>query len=118
MLVTTILLFVVMRHQSGSWPRLVAALIAVLRLARYRLLPGANVVKVVDGGWVSIVVAFVYDRDHVDLGARHADCSFDKTRKTEIPLDFLADQLAKKPPHLVPGTAVFLTAIRRARRPR
>ncbi len=34
----------------------------------------------------------------------------EKTRKNEIPLDFLADNLAKKPPVLVPGTAVFLTS--------
>ena len=35
---------------------------------------------------------------------------FEKTRKNEIPLDFLAGNLAKKPPNLVPGTAVFLTS--------
>jgi KUP system potassium uptake protein len=35
---------------------------------------------------------------------------FDKTRKNEIPLDFLAGNLIKKKPHLVPGTAVFLTS--------
>ena len=35
---------------------------------------------------------------------------FEKTRKSEIPLDFLADTLSKKPPTLVPGTAVFLTS--------
>jgi KUP system potassium uptake protein len=37
---------------------------------------------------------------------------FEKTRKSEIPLDFLAEQMMKKPPHLVPGTAVFLTSDR------
>ena len=35
---------------------------------------------------------------------------FEKTRKNEIPLDFLAEQMMKKPPMLVPGTAVFLTS--------
>ena len=35
---------------------------------------------------------------------------FEKTRKNEIPLDFLTEQLKKKPPQLVPGTAVFLTS--------
>ena len=40
-------------------------------------------------------------------GSRHL---FAKTRKSEIPLDFLAENLSKKPPILVPGTAVFLTS--------
>ena len=35
---------------------------------------------------------------------------FDKTRKNEIPLDFLAEQSLKKQPQLVSGTAVFLTS--------
>jgi len=33
-----------------------------------------------------------------------------KTRKTEVPLDTLLRSLEKKPPHFVPGTAVFLTS--------
>jgi KUP system potassium uptake protein len=33
-----------------------------------------------------------------------------KTRKTEVPLDALLKSLEKKPPHIVPGTAVFLTS--------
>ena len=41
---------------------------------------------------------------------RGSEFLFDKTRKNEIPLDFLADNLAKKPPMVVPGTAVFLTS--------
>ena len=33
-----------------------------------------------------------------------------KTRRTEVPLESLVHSLEKKPPHLVPGTAVFLTS--------
>ena len=33
-----------------------------------------------------------------------------KTRRTEVPLDTLFRSLEKKPPHVVPGTAVFLTS--------
>src|SRR4029453_19509244 len=32
------------------------------------------------------------------------------TRRTEIPFDGLIKSLEKKPPHVVPGTAVFLTS--------
>ena len=31
-----------------------------------------------------------------------------KTRKTEVPLEALLHSLEKRPPHIVPGTAVFL----------
>jgi KUP system potassium uptake protein len=33
-----------------------------------------------------------------------------KTRRTEVPLESLLHSLEKKPPHIVPGTAVFLTS--------
>src|SRR4029077_5689773 len=33
-----------------------------------------------------------------------------KTRKTEVPLEALLQSIEKKPPHIVPGTAVFLTS--------
>jgi KUP system potassium uptake protein len=33
-----------------------------------------------------------------------------KTRRTEVPLDTLFRSLEKKPPYVVPGTAVFLTS--------
>src|SRR6185503_3949022 len=33
-----------------------------------------------------------------------------KTRRTEVPLESLVHSLEKKSPHVVPGTAVFLTS--------
>lgn len=108
MLVTTILLFVVMVNMwKWKLPAALAliALFAVIDIGFF----SANVVKVVEGGWVSILVAagmclvmWTWIR-----GTRYL---FDKTRKNEIPIDFLAGNLAKKPPSLVPGTAVFLTS--------
>src|SRR5690606_22843016 len=64
--------------------------------------------KVFDGGWASLAVAFTMVAIMATWmrGSRHL---FEKTRKNEIPLDFLTGQLAKKPPQIVPGTAVFLT---------
>ncbi len=35
---------------------------------------------------------------------------YDKTRRTEVPLDTLIRSLEKNPPHLAQGTAVFLTS--------
>ncbi len=34
----------------------------------------------------------------------------DKTRRDEVPLEFLVENLSKKKPTIVPGTAVFLTS--------
>ena len=69
----------------------------------------SNIVKVFDGGWASLLVAgrVVLVMTTWVRGTRQL---FEKTRKNEIPLDFLAGSMTKKPPHLVPGTAVFLTS--------
>ena len=108
MLVTTILLYVVMRR-IWKWP-LVAAILAgaVFGFVDVGFFV-SNIAKVLDGGWVSILVASMIMLTMVTWvrGSRYL---FDKTRKNEIPLDFLAEQMMKKPPMLVPGTAVFLTS--------
>lgn len=72
---------------------------------------GANMLKVTDGGWVTIlislttfVVMLTWRRGSTQL--------FQKTRKAEVPLTLLTDNLAAKPPTLVEGTAVFLTGDR------
>ena len=62
----------------------------------------ANAVKVADGGWVSIGVAAIMGLVMMTW-VRGTRMLFEKTRKSEIPLDFLAEQLVKKPPQLVPG---------------
>ena len=101
MLVTTILLFVVMRHRWKWRLAAVVSLIAVFAVVDTGFFL-ANAVKVAEGGWVSIGVAFLMCMIMWTWvrGSRHL---FDKTRKNEIPLDFLAGNLAKKPPILVPG---------------
>src|SRR5690606_22833744 len=65
-------------------------------------------VKVFDGGWASLAVAFAIIVI-MSTWVRGSRLLFEKTRKNEIPLDFIAGNLAKKPPHLIEGTAVFLT---------
>ncbi|MDX8519472.1 potassium transporter Kup [Mesorhizobium dulcispinae] len=108
MLVTTTLLFVVMTRiwKWNIWP-------AVALTAAFALIDvgffAANIVKVFEGGWASLAVAFA-----IILGmwtwVRGSRYLFEKTRRNEIPLDFLAANLLKKKPQLVSGTAVFLTS--------
>jgi len=108
MLVTTLLLSVVMLR---IWRWKAAA--AIVATAIFGLIDigffASNIVKVFEGGWASLAVAFtiVLIMWTWVRGSRYL---FDKTRKNEIPLNFLAENLGKKKPHLVQGTAVFLTS--------
>ncbi|GLQ79538.1 putative potassium transport system protein kup [Mesorhizobium huakuii] len=108
MLMTTILLFVVMR-KLWKWRLAVALPLTLL----FGIIDSgfflANIVKIFEGGWVSITVACLMGLI-MWTWIRGTRYLFDKTRRNEIPLDFLAANLLKKKPHLVSGTAVFLTS--------
>jgi KUP system potassium uptake protein len=108
MLMTTILLYVVMRNIWKWKLAAAAALTALFALIDVSFFV-SNIVKFFDGGWASILVAVIVLLV-MWTWVRGSRQLFDKTRKNEIPLDFLAGNLAKKPPNLVPGTAVFLTS--------
>jgi KUP system potassium uptake protein len=108
MVVTTFLLAIVMqRIWKWRWPivAVLAALFAVVDIGFFV----ANAVKIVEGGWVSILFASIVVLIMITW-ARGTRFLFEKTRKNEVPLEFLAEQMARKPPVLVPGTAVFLTS--------
>jgi KUP system potassium uptake protein len=108
MLMTTILLFVVMLHR-WKWSLALAVGLALLFGIIDTGFFLANAAKVADGGWVSILVASMMGII-IWTWVRGTRLLFEKTRKNEIPLDFLVENLSKKPPTLVPGTAVFLTS--------
>ncbi len=108
MLVTTLLLSIVMMR-IWRW-RVAAVVVATLVFGLIDIgFFASNIVKVFDGGWASLAVAFAIILV-MWTWVRGSRYLFDKTRKNEIPLDFLAGNLIKKKPHLVPGTAVFLTS--------
>jgi KUP system potassium uptake protein len=69
----------------------------------------ANLLKIFEGGWVplalgTIVMTVMY------TWRRGSRMLFEKTRRTETPLESLVKSLEKKPPARVSGTAVFLTS--------
>lgn len=108
MLMTTVLMFVVMTR-IWKWPlALAVALTAVFAFIDVSFFV-SNIVKVFEGGWASLAVAFTMLLV-MWTWMRGSRYLFDKTRKAEVPLDFLVENLAKKPPQTVPGTAVFLTS--------
>jgi KUP system potassium uptake protein len=108
MLVTSVLLVVVMRR-LWHWPvALVAAVlvpIAILETVFFL----SNIVKFSDGGWVTVLVTLLIAAA-VTIWLTGRNRLAARTRRDEVPLDFLIDNLARSNPTKVPGTAIFLTS--------
>jgi KUP system potassium uptake protein len=69
----------------------------------------ANLLKILDGAWAPL--AFGASMVLLILTWRRGTgILMQKTRRTEVPLETLVRSLQKSPPHMVPGTAVFLTS--------
>jgi KUP system potassium uptake protein len=69
----------------------------------------ANMLKLLEGAWAPLL----FGASMVMLiltWQRGTRILLGKTRRTEVPIDTLLRSLEKKPPHAVPGTAVFLTS--------
>jgi KUP system potassium uptake protein len=108
MLVTVILLFIVM-WRVWNWNLGVSIAVIVPLLVIDLAFFIANVAKFPQGGWVPAVVAFVL-AGLMTIWIVGRKRLADKTRRDEVPLEFLVENLAKKRPTTVPGTAVFLTS--------
>jgi len=68
----------------------------------------SNLLKLLDGAWVPLLFAGLLGTIIVTW-RRGSRILVEKTRKTEVPLETLLSSLERKPPHIVSGTAVFLT---------
>jgi KUP system potassium uptake protein len=69
----------------------------------------ANFLKLFEGAWAPILFGATMVL-LILTWRRGTGILISKTRRTEVPLDTLLRSLEKKPPHIVPGTAVFLTS--------
>jgi KUP system potassium uptake protein len=69
----------------------------------------ANALKLFEGAWAPLLFGATMVL-LILTWRRGTGILASKTRRTEVPLDTLFRNLEKKPPHLVPGTAVFLTS--------
>ena len=70
----------------------------------------ANLLKLFDGAWVPLLFGMVM-AVLVWTWMRGASILTKKTRKIEVPMQDLVRSLEKRPPHIVPGTAIFLTSV-------
>ena len=107
MVVTTMLAFVVVWNM-WKWPPIAAGLLVAPFLMLDAIFLGANLLKVVEGGWMPLLLGsamvtmmYTWRRGTAMLAA--------KTRKLETPLTSLIEMLRRSPPHRASGTAVFLT---------
>ncbi|HEY0566585.1 MAG TPA: potassium transporter Kup, partial [Xanthobacteraceae bacterium] len=69
----------------------------------------ANMLKLFEGAWVPLLFGGCMVLI-MTTWLRGTRLLMNKTRRTEVPLQSLLGSLEKKPPHVVPGTAVFLTS--------
>jgi KUP system potassium uptake protein len=69
----------------------------------------ANLLKLLEGAWVPILFGTTMVLI-ILTWRRGSGILISKTRRSEVPLDTLFRSLEKRPPHIVPGTAVFLTS--------
>src|SRR6266480_6745161 len=69
----------------------------------------ANLLKLLEGAWVPMLFGFTVAIT-IWTWRRGAAILTMKTRRIEVPLKDLIKSLEKRPPHIVKGTAVFLTS--------
>jgi KUP system potassium uptake protein len=108
MTIGTILFSAVARHK-WQWAWWKVALFAVSFLTIELAFLGANVIKLLHGAWLPIVVGVViytvmstWQRGRALLGAYF--------ERGALPIDLFVNDVRRKPPHRVTGSAVFLTA--------
>ncbi len=108
MVVDGLLAFVVI-WQLWRWPLWKVALLMAPFVIVDVTFFSANFMKLFEGAWApllfgaSMVLLILTWR-------RGSRILISKTRRTEVPVETLLRSLEKKPPHSVPGTAVFLTS--------
>ena len=91
------------------WPLWQAVLLVIPLVIVDFTFFSANLFKFDEGGWLPLLFGAVMVT-LILTWQRGTRLLSEKTRKSEVPLDMLLRNLEKKPPHMVPGTAVFLTS--------
>ena len=108
MVVTAMLAFIVI-WKVWNWSALAAGALIAPLLALDATFLGANLLKIVDGGWLPLMIGsamvlmmYTWRRGTALLAA--------KTVRQQTPLKSLVEMLERSPPHRAAGTAVFLTS--------
>jgi len=108
MVVTAMMAFLVI-WKGWKWSLPAAAALMAPFLVVDLTFLAANLLKVVEGGWVPLALGMLI-MIVMYTWRRGTRLLFEKTRRQEMSLDNLVTMLERKPPQIVPGTAVFLTS--------
>lgn len=108
MVVTTLLAFVVV-WRKWRWPLWAAIPVIAAFLAVDMAFLTANLMKIVDGGWVPLVLGGCV-MIVMWTWVRGSRLLAEKTHRDSLPLTELIAMLQKSKPTRVPGTAIFLTS--------
>jgi KUP system potassium uptake protein len=108
MIITTLLFHRVARARWG-WSRLTAGLLTGLFLTVDVAFFAANMVKITEGGWFPLAVAAVVFT-LMTTWKRGRDRLSEIVEDNSLPMDVFLDDVARRQPQRVPGTAVFLTS--------
>jgi len=108
MLITTILVYTVMR-ESWNWPLAVALAAALVLGAVDLAFLGANSLKILRGGWIPLLVGLL---GYVVMSTwqRGRELVAVRIREQAGTLEALRAEMAEHPPAQAPGTAIFLTS--------
>lgn len=108
-MVVTALLAIIVVHRHWRWPLAAALLLIAPLLAIDVVFLGANLMKVLDGGYVPLLIAGVVVTV-MWTWVKGTNLLATRDSQSEIPLVDLLRQLERKPPPVIPGTAIYLTA--------
>jgi KUP system potassium uptake protein len=95
--------------KSWHWPLWKAALLMTPFVVVDVTFFSANFMKLFEGAWAPLMFGATMVL-LILTWRRGSGILVNKTRRTEVPIETLLRSLEKKPPHSVPGTAVFLTS--------
>jgi KUP system potassium uptake protein len=106
MVITTLLAFVVVRKVFG-WKLLPAAAVTAGFLVADLAFFGANMAKIPQGGWFPLVVALVVFT-LMATWKRGREILRGRVTENLVPVEPFLDDIRKRPPIRVPGTAVYM----------
>jgi KUP system potassium uptake protein len=107
MVIDTLMAFFVI-WKCWRWPLWRVALVVIPLLMIEQAFFSANLLKLFEGGWVPLVIAAMLAIIMFSW-VKGTKLLAKLTKRNEADLDWLVRKLEAKPPHRVPGTAVFLT---------